>query len=139
MKKPKRECFKYEREICNTYPESYLHNVTWENEKLDEVDKEEVQDCKKMDACEMVPEVKEEERVIQKQVCNKTRTEQKEQCSIEYQQGAEQVKKDKETVDFQKNFIRLCSVHSLRLTTDSCVRMFQDKSARATLALHKDV
>jgi len=105
MKKPKRECFKYEREICNTYPESYLHNVTWQNEKLDEAEKEEVKDCKTMDACKMVPEIKEEERVIEKQVCNKTRTEQKEQCTVEYQRGAEQVM---QRTEFKVDYRQLC-------------------------------
>ena len=68
-----------------------MHNVTWQNEKLEETDIENIKECKTVDACEIKQETKMEERVVNKQVCNETKTEQKEQCTIDYEQGPERV------------------------------------------------
>lgn len=91
VKRPKRECFKYQREICNSFPESYMHQVSWQNDRLEETDKEEIEECKTVEACKIVQETKIEERIVNKQVCNDTRTEQKEQCTLDYEQSPDQV------------------------------------------------
>jgi hypothetical protein len=59
-----------------------MHNVTWQNDRLEETDVEEIEECKTVDACKIVQEVKEEERVVDKQVCNGTKTEQKQECTM---------------------------------------------------------
>jgi len=98
----KRKCFTYEREICNTFPESYMHNVTWTNDRLEETNHTTLEDCKEVDVCKMVPEVKTTTRVQNKQVCNETRTEQKQQCTMDYEQGQDQViQKMQVKIDYQ--------------------------------------
>ena len=68
-----------------------MHNVTWTNDRLEETNQTTIEDCKEVDVCKMVPEVKTSTRVENKQVCNETRTEQKQQCTIDYEQGQDQV------------------------------------------------
>ena len=68
-----------------------MHNVTWQNDRLEETDVEEIEECKTVDACKIVQEVKIEERVVNKQVCNETKTEEKEQCTIEYEKSSDRV------------------------------------------------
>ena len=68
-----------------------MHNVTWQNDRLEETDVEEIKECKTVDACKIVPEVKIETRVVNKQVCNETKMEQKEQCTIEYETSPDHV------------------------------------------------
>jgi len=103
IKRPKRECFKYTREICNSFPESYMHQVQWQNDRLEETNTTEIEECKTVDVCKIVPEVKIEERIVNKQVCNDTKTEQKEQCTIDYQQSQDQVvQRTQFKIDYQQ-------------------------------------
>jgi len=124
VKRAKRECFKYQREICNSFPESHMHNVTWQNDRLEETDVEEIEECKTVDACKIVQEVKEEERVVEKQVCNGTRTEQKQQCTVEYSRSPDQVRQQTQfKVDYQQRCFnvprQICESNSC--TTQGCV------------------
>jgi len=123
-KRPKRECFTYQREICNTFPEPHMHNVTWTNDKLEETETESLEECKTVDACEIKQEVKVEDRVVNKQVCNETKTEQKEQCTIEYEQGAERtIKQTQFKIDYQQRCFnvprQICDSNSC--TSGGCV------------------
>jgi len=124
VKRPKRECFKYQREICNSFPESYMHSVAWQNDRLEETDKEEIEECKTVDACKIVPETKIEERIVNKQVCNDTKTEQKEQCTVEYEQSPTQVVQQTQfKVDYQQRCFnvprQICESNSC--TNQGCV------------------
>jgi len=123
-KRPKRECFTYQREICNTFPEPHMHNVTWTNDRLEETETESLEECKTVDACEIKQEIKIEERVVNKQVCNETKTEQKEQCTIEYEQGAERtIKQTQFKIDYQQRCFnvprQICDSNSC--TSGGCV------------------
>ena len=69
-----------------------MHNVTWENDRLEETDKTVIQECKTVDACKMETETVTEKNMVNKQVCNETRTEPKEKCTIEYEKGPDRVK-----------------------------------------------
>jgi len=124
VKRAKRECFKYQREICNSYPESLMHNVTWQNDRLEETSVEKIEECKTVDACKIVQEVKEEERVVDKQVCNQTRTEQKEQCTMEYNRNPDEVHQQTQyKIDYQQRCFnvprQICESNSC--TTQGCV------------------
>ena len=68
-----------------------MHNVTWQNDKLEETEIENIKECKTVDACEIKQEKRMEERVVDRQVCNETKTEQKEKCTLKYEQGPERV------------------------------------------------
>jgi len=123
-KRPKRECFTYQREICNSFPHPHMHNVTWQNEKLEETDIENIKECKTVDACEIKQETKMEERVVNKQVCNETKTEQKEQCTIDYEQGPERtIKQTQFKVDYQQRCYnvprQICDTSTC--TTEGCM------------------
>jgi len=124
VKRAKRECFKYQREICNSYPESVMHNVTWQNDRLEETSVEKIEECKTVDACKIVQEVKEEERVVDKQVCNQTRTEQKEQCTMEYNRNPDEVRQQTQyKIDYQQRCFnvprQICDSNSC--TSQGCV------------------
>merc|ERR1711970_1252002 len=123
-KRPKRECFTYQREICNSFPDPYMHNVTWQNEKLEEIDIENIKECKTVDACEIKQETKMEEKVVNKQICNETKTEQKEQCTIDYEQGPERtIKQTQFKVDYQQRCYnvprQICDTSTC--TTEGCM------------------
>jgi len=101
-----------------------MHNVTWQNDRLEETDVEEIEECKTVDACKIVPEVKIETRVVNKQVCNETKTEQKEQCTIEYEISPDQVVQQTQyKVDYQQRCFnvprQICESNSC--TTQGCV------------------
>jgi len=124
VKRAKRECFKYQREICNSFPESVMHNVTWQNDRLEETSVEKIEECKTVDACKIVQEVKEEERVVDKQVCNQTRTEQKEQCTMEYNRNPDEVRQQTQyKIDYQQRCFnvprQICDSNSC--TSQGCV------------------
>jgi len=123
-KRPKRECFTYQREICNTFPEPHMHNVTWQNDKLEETEIENIKECKTVDACEIKQEKRMEERVVDRQVCNETKTEQKEKCTLKYEQGPERtIKQTQFKVDYQQRCFnvprQICD--SSACTTEGCV------------------
>ena len=139
VKRAKRECFKYQREMCNSYPESVMHNVTWQNDRLEETSVEKIEECKTVDACKIVQEVKEEERVVDKQVCNQTRTEQKEQCTMEYNRNPDEVTISNVRMCLIFLLIRFTSRPSTRLTTSRDVSTCPDRSVRATPAPPKAV
>lgn len=124
VKRAKRQCFKYQREICNSYPESFMYNVTWQNDRLEETSVENIEECKTVDACKIVQEVKEEERVVDKQICNQTRTEQKEQCTMEYSRSPDEVRQQTTfKVDYQQRCFnvprQICDTNSC--TTQGCM------------------
>jgi len=124
VKRPKRECFKYQREICNTFPESYMHKVSWQNDRLEETDKEKIKECKEVDTCKIVPETKTVDKIVNKQVCNETKTEQKEQCTVDYEQSPSQVVQQTQyKVDYQQRCFnvprQICESNSC--TIQGCV------------------
>ena len=57
----------------------------------EETEIENIKECKTVDACEIKQEKRMEERVVDRQVCNETKTEQKEKCTLKYEQGPERV------------------------------------------------